>query len=733
MKPESRLFVFAAAYLAAVLILASTARAVDENPAERAILPIVQQRGFTAEDLRIPEFKPMPEPSAEKEGTTYHVDAQKGSDETGDGSEAKPFKTIKHLWPRLEGGDTVLVHDGLYGTIRHKPWGDRPFAGAGSLFDDWVTITPAPGASPKIQSVRIYQRAKKGDPKPDCHLKLENLRFLDGVHVRGANKFALLDSHVECEGRLNGPVENLGKVGVKLAGVGDALVRDNEITHVGVGIALNGCDRISVLDNHVHDGSHDGMHVVGVQHSLIAGNRIHGFDDGLWDEEAKKLAKQGKPAGNRHCDGIHIFIHGGPCDKLRPNSYVMFRGNVLYDFESQGVQINNYIRCRDVWNNHLYFENNIFGPTHANTVNAADPVDGFVFRHNTFVRVEGRVYESRYRSIPQDNSTFRVSDNYENVAIYNNILPRGRAMDDGHIVNDWNLVWDKRNLPSLGRHSIVAPDLEFTDPEQFDGRLPADTPAVDAGTRLFATAPLNPDKYRTPRDARPDMGAYEVPERSPAPETPLPAPPENPTVFVDNFADSNLARDLFLNGQDRQGLSWRQGPNEKARFGVGRGGRLDSPHLEGRYVVFSRQGRNWRSYRFEFDAHNAYQTMGAGPLLLVQNQDNHYFLDIGKSSGKLIRSIDSEETVLAEKPALRLPHNGEKPYAITVTVSDEAVEIAVDAGRDGSTDLTHRDTDPDALKTFRSGGIGFLRDYPRKWHRVAYDDIRVTILEFTDN
>jgi hypothetical protein len=495
---------------------------------------------------------------------------------------------------------------------------------------------------------------------------------------------------------------------------------------------MSACDRLSIVDNHVHGGSHDGMHVVGVRHSLIARNRIHGFDDGLWDEEARKLREQGKPAGNRHCDGIHIFISGGSCDRIRPNSYVMFRGNVLYDFDAQGVQINNYLRCRDVWNNHLYFENNIFGPTRANTFNAAEPVEGLVFRHNTFVRAPGRVFESRYRSIPQNNSTFRISDSYTKVAIYNNILPNGKGMDDGHIVNDWNLIWNDRNLPSIGRHSIVATDLEFTNPEAFDGRLPADSPAVDAGTRLFATAPLHPDTYGTPRDARPDMGAYEVPARTPEPEKPLPAPPENPTVFVDNFADSNLARDLFLNGEDRQGLSWRQGPDGKARFGVGRGGRMDSPHVEGRYMVFSRPGQNWRSYRFEFDAHNAYQTKGAGPLFLVQNKNSYYFLDIGKSSGKLIRSIDGEETILAGKPSLRLPHNGEKPYAITVTVSDEAVAITVDVGRDGSADLTHRDTDPDALNTFRSGGIGFLRDYPRKWHRVIYDHIRVTVSGFAN-
>lgn len=723
---------FGAALVAATAsLLTGSTIAAERKTVERAVLRLIRPRGFTAEDIEMPEFEAMPEPFPAKEGATYHLDAKLGSDDGGDGTEGKPFKTITHVWPQLRGGDTVLLHDGEYGELKYSPYGDGPFAGAGDLFDDWVTIEAAPGASPRIQRVSIYQRSGEGEPKPNGYLKFKGVRFLDGINLRGAAHFAVLDSRIECPGPLNGPVENLLKTGLQLDGVAHALIKNNEITHVGTGIAVGG-EHISIVGNHIHDGSHDGMQVVGLQHSLIADNRIHGFDDGYWDEEAAKLKEQGKDIGNRHCDGIHIFIRGGSCDKLRPNAYVMFRGNVLYDFESQGLQFNNYFRCPDVRNNHLYFENNVFGPTHANTFNAADPVDVLVFRHNTFVPVEGRVYESRYRSIPQDNSTFRVSDNYTNVAIYNNILSNGVAMDDGHVVNDWNLIWNDKNLPALARHSMVATDIEFKDPEKFDGRLPQDSPAVDAGTRQFATAPLSPDRYGTPRDARPDMGAYEVPGRSPEPEKPLPPVPEKPTVFVDGFEDGNLGRDPFLNGEDRQGLSWTRTGEGDGRFRVGRGPALDSPPEAGTYRVFSEQGENWRSYTFAFDAHNAYQTQGAGPLFLVRGEHTYYFLDIARESGKLIRTIGGKESLPAENPSLRLPHGGGKAYVITIRAASDAIEIAVDVGRDGSAELEYRDTGSEALETFRSGGIGFLRDYRRKWSRVKYDNVRVEVSEYAD-
>src|SRR5690606_20489744 len=95
-----------------------------------------------------------------------------------------------------------------------------------------------------------------------------------------------------------------------------------------------------------------------------------------------------------------------------------FRNNVVYDCESHGVQFNNYGTAR---NRRILFENNIFGPTRANCFNGADPVDGFTFRHNTFVPGT-REYTSAYRTITCGNTTFRVSDTYTDVAVYNNIL-----------------------------------------------------------------------------------------------------------------------------------------------------------------------------------------------------------------------------------------------------------------------------------------------------------------------
>ena len=53
------------------------------------------------------------QPAASASGLTYHV-ATSGDDDTGDGSSAKPWKTIQKAANLMAAGDTCLIHGGIY-------------------------------------------------------------------------------------------------------------------------------------------------------------------------------------------------------------------------------------------------------------------------------------------------------------------------------------------------------------------------------------------------------------------------------------------------------------------------------------------------------------------------------------------------------------------------------------------------------------------------------------------
>jgi hypothetical protein len=687
--------------------------------------------------LSLPAIASAGEPAT----PVYHVDALQGNDESGDGSAGRPLKTLGHALMLLSGGETVVLHNGEYGELTARA------TASGAVFSKWVTVKAAAGARPKVE--RVVVGGPKGPPDQtggfDVHLRLEGLTIVDGVQIDGGRHWALVGCRIERRGPWTGCVDNIEKTAVSFRCGADILIQDCEITRTGTGIAGRG-HAVRVLRNHIHGGSHDGIRVTGFWDSLIEGNRIHDFDDGVTDAET---ADKGR--WSRHCDLIHIFIPGPGLPGWQ-NHNVVFRNNVLYDTEAQSVQFNNYYKS-PVRNEKIVFENNVFGPSHANLFNNADPCDGLIFRHNTVVVLpEPR----KYHRWLLNNYTVRISGRSTGVQVYNNIL--GRVGWDRHeggntALFDWNLI----QLPgtprgvggsrAYGRFTLIGGDPQFVDPEAFDGRLKPGSPAIHAGTRRFAPTPVfAEDREGTPRDVRPDLGSWEFRGQSPAAEPGEAVHTGKKTVFVDDFEDGHYGDvDPWLDGSGQQGLSWRQSETSPFRFYVTNAvDLLDRNQLctpvgrQGKQrtaCLLSEQGGNWRDYDLKFDAFNAYLPTGGGPLLLVQDERNAYWLDIARDAGKLLRLMTDEQgnpvtEQLAEAPSLRLPHRGKQTYLVSVRHKPEGIEFRVDVGADGSVELTHADADTRARTVFSGGGIGF-RDHTEQVHLgIRYDNVRVDVHEF---
>jgi Right handed beta helix region/Bacterial Ig-like domain/Dockerin type I domain len=666
------------------------------------------------------------------QAATYHVDAIAGNDVTGDGSEAAPLASLAKVRPLLEGGDTVILYDGDYGSI------EEVRSGVVDLYDDWVTYRAAPDASPTIEHIYFgYNAGSYIGPQDqtgayDVYLRFEGLHIKDGLASYGARHWALVNCLVERYGPWTGSVAAIEKTAVFWRGGTDILIADCEITNTGTALAGRGRD-IDILGNHIHGGSHDGLRVTGFWNALIEGNVIHDFDDGVTDAEA---------SWSRHCDGIHIFVPG-PETPGWQNHNVIFRNNIVYDCEAQIVQFNNY---GAVQNEMIVFENNVFGPGNAPMFNNADPCDTLIFRHNSVIYTPGGRVFNRWIC---DNYTLRISDESTDVEIYNNILgSTGIEVGADVQVFDWNLI----QIPgtpigvgssrAYGRFTLIGDDPRFLAPADMDYRTAGDSPAINAGTRLFAPDPLyNWDYEGILRDNRPDLGVYEFAGLSPEAEEPLEEYPGPKTVFVDDFEDGHYADiDPWLEGPGQQGLSWHQ-LGDVRKYYVTLSSLLERNALfeptgaadEQRVCwIVSDQGANWTDYTFEFNGWNSYLTTGGGPILLVQDEQNCYWLDIGRDTGRLIRLMTDAEgspttTVLESSAAIELPHYGSRRYRITVTHETDAIGIEVDADADDSVELSYRDTDALALAKFATGPIGFHGNVMDQYHKIHYDNVAVTL------
>jgi len=659
-----------------------------------------------------------------------YVDAAGGADDNP-GSAGQPLKTLGAAMQRASAGDTIHLQPGRYGAIEPDVGvGEHVFTGR------HVTIQPAPGVKNSrrqitIERLRFGSRSGTltGDGRRgvyDIFLRVKGVRIPDGVYVYGGRHLELIDCRIGREPPWTGSHEAIEKFAVRFGAGDDLLVKDCEITDTAGGVVLSG-SRNRLVGCTIHDITHDGVRCVSSKDSLVEDNRIYNLDDGVDDGDPRGVGPDGR-GWNRHCDAIHIFIPG-PGVHGAQNSRLTIRGNVMYNCESQAVQFNNYLRVKDLWNEDVLIENNVFGPTRANVVNIASPVDGIVFRNNTYVHFpEGRSFQGRGRTIECKNHTFRITPECKRARVYNNILCNTFSVSPGWFAG-YNLITGEKPRGVATRFDKLAAEAKFLDPEAFDGRIAADSPAVDMGTRRFAVAEIHPvGIHGTPRDARPDAGAVEVPGRSPPAEPPLPefVPPTR--VFVDDFADGDTAADPWLAGKHQKGLAWTAPPGQEPwRIEpAGDGACLSAIGREGQTWMLTAEGDDWADVTLLYKYRNAYNQQGGGVLLRANRAGEGYLVDI--VGGRIVRrNKDANgqliETVLATGN-VPVPRAGEGECHFAVETTPQGVRITADAGGDGQPELSAIDASPEAVP---AGRLGVYCDMANPWHRTDVVGIKLTV------
>ena len=452
----------------------------------------------------------------------YHIDPVNGSDSSGDGSAAAPFRTFDKVLPLLTGGEIVLFHEGEYPRIQIT-------SNLASVpFTDWVTLLAAPGAKPRIDSLRIIGTAEtpliSRNGGTDFRVRLIGMHIVDGVRIEQANYVRLEECLLTRRGPFNNTAANLEKSAVRIESARSVTIEDCEITETAHGIQGPTNDLV-IRRTHIHYIAHDAIRIWGCDVVLIEDCLIHNLDDGYFDDHPLSM----------HTDGIQIYRAGHHRQNLMDNnSNLTVRNNRFFHISNMGIMVEGDLGMMHNW----VFENNVFGPSGGFLIHIKRPVHGFVFRHNSIVYVENDTYESRYRTRTVRSYAVALPARPESseVYVYNNIFHGPAPRPDGAWtefsiasafteVYENNLFYMRTAMHwDIGANPVIVDDSPFANPTAYDGILKPGSAAIAAGSTFD---PIGFDMTGRPRRMVPDIGAREFFDES---DLEPPSIPTNPVA-----------------------------------------------------------------------------------------------------------------------------------------------------------------------------------------------------------
>ena len=267
------------------------------------------------------------------------------------------------------------------------------------------------------------------------------------------------------------------------------IVRNNNISHGSVLNWLNGTDAT---------GDTDAIRFFGINH-IIQYNHIHDF---------LKPAEQG--GRNPHIDAFQTYSnYSSPLDTYN----VLIDGNYI-DGGDQGVFATDDSEMNGIGDSlhHIYITNNVFKDTDSIQLSLGDAANS-VIANNTFIG--GTTLQMRLRAM----GTYGVG--CDSTVVKNNIFysdyygsqPDEDSGDD--IVFDYNIhnidfSWPEQ-LDGYNEYSLFGVDPQFTDPDNGDFTLQADSPAIGFADSALVAYLVDKDIEETERtwtDGESDAGAY---------------------------------------------------------------------------------------------------------------------------------------------------------------------------------------------------------------------------------
>ena len=464
--------------------------------------------------------------------TEIHVSVS-GSDDTGDGSLNNPFATLQHASDLTNPGDTVFVHAGTY---RNSDFdGNADIWNGKNLLKikrsgtdgNYITYKPYPGDHVVLEFDGTY-----------C-VVISNTSYIrfEGFEIKGVS--AQIDQaeadaawglykDKDDAGYPNSVVHDLAdSLGID---VSDPSLRgqvipkqpmDNVLKppyYSGSGIVSNGSHHIEIVNNIVHDVTATAIRGQKSDYLLISGNTV--YNNTFWTTQgvgAVTISEATPPQGDNSND-VKI--------KLVKNR--------VYNNENRMVS----------WNPGKDFINFVIdeGTGLFLTRNADTYTNGYIFIGNNLSYLNGAsgiVCHVTNRAIIENNTVYGNGttndgnpggigvNNVDDVIIRNNISyarPDKWALGVlakpvTNLVSSNNIVYNENGSVDVVNNTTEFPPdgwIEanplFTDQDNDDFTLQANSPAIDAGsTETSVTYDI--DGY--PRnDGKPDIGAYEYHDQS---------------------------------------------------------------------------------------------------------------------------------------------------------------------------------------------------------------------------
>jgi hypothetical protein len=270
------------------------------------------------------------------------------------------------------------------------------------------------------------------------------------------------------------------------------------------GIDIGG-DRVTVESSEIHDAADDGVSASGAVNLRFAGNTVHalhacGTDGGCG------------PCYNGHSDGLETY-------NVKQSQFI---GNFIYDVRSTSTFF--FGNWADTLGNgpseyceDILLENNVFYAPEVGLVAYLQDVARIDVYHNVFWGVRQGGYGGL--SIGPHVTDLRL---YNNVILSINTAHTNGGYVSGEHESDYNLFGVDLGQWTTGANDAIAGDPGFVgigdlnaprvmNPSVLDFLLEATSDAVDEGYVGDASIVLPTVDFRgTPRDSRPDMGAFEL-------------------------------------------------------------------------------------------------------------------------------------------------------------------------------------------------------------------------------
>lgn len=454
--------------------------------------------------------------------------------------------------PRVQPGDTILVHAGVYKDNRFSYGGfDPKFGGYGTPFDGtyYLTQSGAPDKPIIIKAAGDGEVIFDGDGNQTLfNLMAANYTIFEGITVRNTN-VAFLLGYKDIAG-----ASGFGLIRSRLVNVGR-----------GVQDEWAGSKDFYIVDN-VIIGRHDPAHLLGWWPAEIW-SRFPGFPASINSEYAIKVYGQGHVVAYNYVadmhDGIDVATYGTPStDPDKIPSSIDFYGNDFYNIDDNCIEADGAAHNVRVFDNRCFntaagalsaqpifggpayfYRNLIYNGIVGGPIKLVDTPAGVLFYQNTLIG-QGRLFgpasnvQFRNNLILGDGwngelFNFKTFTNYSS-SDYNGFRPNpgqtkafewtsppfGKAADydpAALVTRQYPTLKAYAKATGQDRHSVRVdydvfvnvpkPDLSdpqrLYDPTKFDFRPRPGSAAIDKGELL----PSITDGYT---GKAPDLGAFEL-------------------------------------------------------------------------------------------------------------------------------------------------------------------------------------------------------------------------------